>query len=188
MDAFAGEIRMFPYNYTPDGWLPCDGRSLSIMNYQLLYALIGITFGGDGRTNFQLPNLMGQIPVGTGAAATGTAYVFAKAVGSTTVELTTAQMGAHDHTMTAKVGTAGVTGMTGTATDTSLLSRGINVEHKLIDIYQQPAGSTQIALGDQVAVAGGNASYDTDPHPNMMPFLGMGYFICYNGDYPPPPD
>ena len=57
MEFFVGQICLFPWSWTPHGWLPCDGRSLSIADYQILFSLIGTEFGGDGRTAFNLPNL-----------------------------------------------------------------------------------------------------------------------------------
>ena len=60
-DPFVGEIRLVPWNWAPDGWFLCNGQTLPITSYQALYALIGITYGGDGRTNFMLPNLQGRV-------------------------------------------------------------------------------------------------------------------------------
>ncbi len=63
MDYYIGEIELFPYGYAPMGWLICDGRQLSVAQYSPLYSLIGVNFGGDGRTYFNLPNLTGYSPV-----------------------------------------------------------------------------------------------------------------------------
>ena len=65
VDALIGTILLFPYNFVPAGWLACDGQVLTITQYQALYALIGATYGGDGRTNFALPNLKGAEPLPT---------------------------------------------------------------------------------------------------------------------------
>jgi len=62
MDGYIGEIRAFAFNFTPDYWLPCDGRSLPIAQNQALYAIIGTIYGGSGN-NFNLPNLQGRAPV-----------------------------------------------------------------------------------------------------------------------------
>ncbi len=66
MDDFIGSIKMWAVSYEPEGWFFCDGRLLPIVQYQALYALLGTTYGGDGRTNFALPDLRGRIPVGAG--------------------------------------------------------------------------------------------------------------------------
>jgi len=63
MDYFIGDICLFPYSFTPRGWIKCDGALLPIQQYDTLYALIGNKFGGDGRTNFGVPNLQGAEPI-----------------------------------------------------------------------------------------------------------------------------
>jgi len=65
VDALIGSIYLFPYNFAPSGWLSCEGQVLTITQYQALYALIGPTYGGDGRTTFALPNLKGAEPLPT---------------------------------------------------------------------------------------------------------------------------
>lgn len=64
-EIFIGSINLFPYSFTPVGWMPCEGQILSIMSNQTLYSLIGPTYGGDGRTTFALPNLKGAEPMPT---------------------------------------------------------------------------------------------------------------------------
>ena len=63
MESFIGQIQLFAFNFAPEGWMPCDGRTLQIRQYQAVYALLGTTYGGDGQTNFALPNLVGKEPV-----------------------------------------------------------------------------------------------------------------------------
>lgn len=65
IDALIGSIMLFPYNFTPNGWSTCEGQTLSIQQYTTLFALIGFTYGGDGITNFKLPNLKGAEPLPT---------------------------------------------------------------------------------------------------------------------------
>jgi microcystin-dependent protein len=60
VEPFVGEIRMVGFDYAPDGWLHCDGQTLNIYQYQILYAIIGNRYGGDGRSTFSLPNLNGR--------------------------------------------------------------------------------------------------------------------------------
>ncbi len=66
MEPFIGEIRLFAGNYAPQGWLLCQGQLIDISSNEILYALLGTTYGGDGRTTFALPNLQGALPVGQG--------------------------------------------------------------------------------------------------------------------------
>lgn len=63
MDPYIGQIQLFAFNFAPVDWFPCQGQTLNIMQYQALYALIGITYGGNGSTNFMLPDLRGAEPV-----------------------------------------------------------------------------------------------------------------------------
>lgn len=70
MDDFIGAIKLFAGNYAPDGWFYCWGQSLPIQQYAALYSILGITYGGDGRSNFNLPDLRGRVPVGVGQSPT----------------------------------------------------------------------------------------------------------------------
>ena len=63
MEWFTGQIQLFAFNYAPKGWMPCDGRILQIREYSNVFALLGTTYGGDGQTNFALPNLVGKEPI-----------------------------------------------------------------------------------------------------------------------------
>lgn len=197
-DAFIGEIRMFPYGYAPQGWLACDGQRMVLQQYQALFALLGSRFGGDSRTYFNLPNLNGRIPVNAGVSATsGSVWLFAEAVGDETVTLTYREAPSHNHTFTAKISAASTTGMTavaqttGTAPNlvgTSLLSRGINSAAKPINAYDVPPSDKETQLGVNVSVAYGTAQQATQPHPNLQPYLVMGYYICNDGEFPPRPE
>jgi microcystin-dependent protein len=197
-DAFYGEIRMFPFGYAPIGWLACNGQQLRLSQYQVLYALLGTRFGGDGQTVFNLPNLNGRIPVDAGTSpTTGTQYVFAQTVGQETVTLTYTQAPSHTHTFSAKNSSAGTTGLTGVAgstgtapnvVGTSLLSRAATSALKFINAYDVPPTSNETPLGVKVSVAYGNAQQQTDPHPNLQPYLVMAYYICNEGEYPVNPN
>ena len=103
MDNFLAEIRVFPYNFAPKGWAICDGALLPISQNTALFSLLGTTFGGDGRTTFALPNLLGQVPVhaGQGNGPGLSPYPLGQSGGSETVTLTSAQMPAHAHPVAA---------------------------------------------------------------------------------------
>jgi microcystin-dependent protein len=83
-----GEVMIFAGNYAPKGWLPCDGRLLPINQNQALYSIIGTRFGGNGQTNFALPDLRGREAVGSGRAADGGEYQLAQTGGSATIRYT----------------------------------------------------------------------------------------------------
>ncbi len=192
-DAFIGEIRMFPFGYTPIGWIACYGQQVSIAENQALYSLLGARFGGDNRTYFNVPNLNGRIPLGSGTAQTGTPYTFASALGQETVALALSEAPRHTHTVSGKISTAGVTGLTGVATATgtapnqvgsSLLSRALTAAGKFINAYDVPPTTNDTAFGAKVSTAYGNPQGGADPHPNVQPYLVMAYYICNDGEYP----
>jgi microcystin-dependent protein len=66
MEPFLGEIRLFPYNFLPSGWAACDGSVLPISQNTALFSLLGTSFGGDGQTNFAIPDLRQQVPLSAG--------------------------------------------------------------------------------------------------------------------------
>jgi len=168
---------------------------MNIQQYPALYSLLGVRFGGDGRATFNLPNIAGFIPVSAGQAVTGTPYVFVQQVGAQTVTLSSSIQGAsHTHTMTARLSSGGTTGMTAgpnTAAPLSKLSRAVvaGSPPRPIQAYSAPPGgptapSTSVAAQVSYAGATGGAA----AHPNMMPYLVMGYFINWDGIYPTRPN
>lgn len=95
-EPYLGEIKLWAFNWAPKDWAICDGRLLSINQNQALYSLLGTTYGGDGRTNFALPDLRGRIAVGWDYGATGQ-YNLGARYGFEDITLSTAQMPAHNH-------------------------------------------------------------------------------------------
>lgn len=108
-EPFIGEISLFPYDFIPQGWAPCNGALLKVQQNQALFALIGATFGGDGKTNFRLPDLRGRAVVGQGSNGQGTALALGTYDGLEQVVLTEANLPAHTHLFTA----SGATGAAG---------------------------------------------------------------------------
>lgn len=94
---YVGTICTFAFNYCPEGFLAADGSLVPLMSNQVLFSLLGTTFGGDGRTNFGLPDLRGRIPVGTGASPGLTPVVWGQKRGAEGVTLSTSQMATHTH-------------------------------------------------------------------------------------------
>src|ERR1700742_1776678 len=97
MENFLGELRVFAGNFAPVGWALCNGQQMSISNNESLFTLIGTTYGGDGITTFNLPNLMGRVAVNAGADRTGNPYQIGQVGGTPTVTLTATTMPAHTH-------------------------------------------------------------------------------------------
>lgn len=167
MEPYVGEIRMFAGNYAPRGWLLCDGSLLSISDNQVLYTLLGTTYGGDGQTSFALPDLRGRVPVGQGTSRLGTTYVMGQQAGSETVSLTINQLPSHSHTPLAS------SSATTTSPEGAVWGTGDTVEYVAM-------GTSNVSMnpGSVSGVGGGQ------PHNNMMPFLPIGFIIATEGIFP----
>jgi microcystin-dependent protein len=169
MDGVMGEIRFWPGSSVPVNWLPCDGRRLSIEDHSALYSILTTTYGGDGLTEFQLPDLRGRVPVGLGQGPQLPYAPLGLQAGRETETVTVAQMPKHNHTLGAGIEVTGV----------SLLSPG--------ERYPGPSHAPPIygdnrdghMASDIVEETGGGES-----HENMMPYLVVGYIICVAGMYP----
>lgn len=188
MDAFMSEIRIFPFTYNPVGWIPCDGRELNVVQYPALYSLIGNMYGGTAPSTFCVPNFninnTANIPVGTGTAVTGTVYQLAKPGGVAAVTLNENQMPNHTHTFnfsnnpiptqSVNVPTVNTYFTRPYASATKTLGLAFNVE---------PTGNIQTSLNpNALGVYPGMGG----AHNNLMPFVAMGFFINYDGEYPNP--
>jgi len=173
MDAFYGEIRIFGFNFPPQNWAQCNGQTVNIMQYQVLYTVLGIQFGGDGQSTFKLPNLMGSTVCGAGQGTGLTNRVFGKTIGATSVALSQTQMPNHQHTLNAIVATAGqlVNAPTG---GTSYLARTL----KQFDYTSTDTYDTTMAQ-QMVSSMGGSMQ-----HENRQPYLVMNFCICTYGEYP----
>ncbi|WP_202760110.1 phage tail protein, partial [Delftia acidovorans] len=100
-EAFIGEIRLFAGNYAPEGWAPCDGRLLSINDNSALFTLLGTTYGGNGVTQFALPDLRGRLPIGQGQTLGGTNRILGQQIGTENVTLNVNQIPQHSHAFSA---------------------------------------------------------------------------------------
>ncbi len=167
MESFVGEIRIFAGNFAPTGWALCNGSLLSIAENDLLFALIGTTYGGDGQTTFALPDLRGRIPVHMGQnPSTGTTYNLGQKAGTETVTLTANQLPAHTHLAQAVEADG-----TATTPEAGVWAEGA-------DIYTTDSPNTSMA-SSLVASEGGN-----QPHDNVMPFQVVNFIISLYGLYP----
>ena len=156
MPAFLGEIQLFSGSYPPKGWAACAGQTLAIFSNQPLFGLLGTTFGGNGTTNFNLPDLRGRVPIGVGDLPVGAQ------VGAETVTLSVTEMPGHSHRLR------------GTSNPGNGLPGG-----------QTPAAGGPYAttndktLMPAVAEAGGS-----QPHPNVAPSTVLLWCIALQGPYP----
>lgn len=167
---YVGEIRMFGGNFAPAGWAFCDGSLLPIAGNDVLFQLIGTTYGGDGTTTFALPNLAGRAPVHMGTnPGTGTAYTQGQLAGVETVTLTLNQIPVHSHPILADDNNGATTG-----TDPTNHLYGNTNPTK---IYSNHTG----ALKQMMTTRPDGGS---QPHSNLQPFLAVSFIISLFGIFP----
>lgn len=179
MDPFLGEVRIFPWNWAPNGWALCNGASLPIQQNAALNALLGQTFGGNGTTTFNLPDLRGRTPVHVGAGQDGLFYNYGQVGGAETVTLSTANMPQHTHSVNALGGTKG-----NSANPTNALPAQVGFGTggtTTINIYDLPTAGPVVALNSgSFSTVGSSAA-----HNNMQPFAVMNFCIATLGIFPP---
>jgi microcystin-dependent protein len=171
-EPFIAEIRMWGCNFPPRGWAFCDGQLLAISQNTALFSLIGTYYGGNGISNFALPNLDASVPMFWGTAAGGTQHYLGESGGTEAVTLTEAQVPPHTHTLQ---GTDQRATLSGPAPDRSL------ARSTPVSIYKQPTGSPplQPLANGAVTPAGGG-----QPHNNLMPYQVLNFCIALQGIFP----
>lgn len=169
-EPFVGEIRMFGGNFPPSGWAFCDGQPMPISENDVLFTLIGTTYGGDGQESFNLPNLQSRIPIHAGTGKDGVTYTLGEQGGVETVTLSTQQMPNHTHTMIATADTGAANGPGG-----NVLANCVNAK-----MYSAAAPNTPLAA-NTVTPQGGS-----QPHENCQPFLCINFIISLFGIFPQP--
>ena len=216
-DNYLGEIRAFAFNFEVGGgangtltWAYCNGQLLQMSQFQALYALIGTTYGGDGKTTFALPNLQGSVPLGAGVVAPSFAeeggeeaeqalgisnYLLAAQVGSATVAIPVGSgTPAHSHSIVVQnVTSQQDKSMTAAPSTKSWLSRPIgnpnpgsgvyNAERSYVPGSQGTQGST---LNPATILPTGGSGGTAQPHANMQPYLALNYCIALSGTWPSP--
>lgn len=175
-DPFVAEIRLFPYNFAPRNWALCNGQTMPINQNAALFSLLGTSFGGNGQSNFQLPNLQGAVPLGTGQGPGLSAYALGQSGGSASVTLQTAQTPAHSHSLTADAETS-----TSASLQNAILMEGhfTGTATGKVAAYNTAAPDTAMNPAAITATGGGG------PHNNMMPYLAFNFCIALMGIYPP---
>jgi microcystin-dependent protein len=164
---YVGEIRMFAGNFAPAGWAFCDGSIIPISQNDTLFNLIGTIYGGDGQTNFALPDLRGRVPIHQGQG-TIQSYLIGQSAGTETVTLATSQIPAHTHALI---------GSSANATDPNPAGN-ILASSTVLSPYVVDFPNNQLAT-NSIANSGGS-----QPHDNMMPFQCINYILSLYGVYP----
>ena len=184
-DFFLGEIRLFPYQKVPAGWVPCNGQELQVQSNAALFALLGPNFGGDGRTTFKLPNLNGRTIVGDNGTALGMPPGLGNTAGLEMVPLTVAQMPVHNHTL--KIAAQQASNTNAAANPTNSYFAGTSIPISVPNppaappALYSPPNNTLTALSPSVITLTG----DGQPHENRQPFLALSYCIATQGIFPP---
>lgn len=167
-EPYLGEIRLLPYNWPPKGWMLCQGQLLSINANAALFSLLGIFYGGDGVTNFKLPDLRGRsirhLAPGTQLGAVG---------GQETVTLSLNEMPAHNHFLITAAGGSS------TSEFTNALAGAAVTGTDPVNLYADGASPAQALAPGSVGVQGAGL-----PHDNCQPSLVLNYCIAVNGIYP----
>jgi microcystin-dependent protein len=163
-EPFVGEIRMFAGNFAPAGWAFCDGTVLAISDNETLFNLIGTTYGGDGQSTFQLPDLRGRLPIHQ-----GNGFTLAEIGGAETVTLTTNQIPAHNHGFQASANPGSQTNPSGNVPATVVAGSA----------YIQQVATSALAQQSLLTYLGGS-----QPHDNMQPYLCLGFIISLFGVFP----
>ena len=166
-----GEIVLFAGNFAPRGWAFCNGQLLPISGNGALFALLGTTYGGDGTTNFALPDLRRRAPVCVGTGPGLSPYALGSITGTETETLTAAQIPSHAHNLQASSNPP-----TQNAAAGASLASGDRVT-PMNNIYT--TGNTNVSMTPTTGNAGGNSS-----HNNMQPYLTLNYIIAITGVVP----
>lgn len=174
-DAYLGEIRIFAGNFAPYGWALCNGQLMAISQNTALFSLLGVQYGGDGKTTFALPNLMGRTAIGQGTGPGLTTRDMGEVVGSQAVSLLATEMPMHTHAP------MGYTQTGSTADPTNAVWGEYSVGGRGGETPVPLFGAT---VDTQMSPMALNVSGGSQPHNNMQPFLAMNYIICLQGEFP----
>jgi len=169
---YVGEIRIFGFNFAPIDWAFCQGQLIPISQNEALFSILGTTYGGNGTTNFALPDMRDRAAMSQGQGPGLTNRVLGQAVGTTSVTVTNQQLPAHIHTIQGAQGHTS-TQQTGTPTNQAFL--GLSNPGRA---YTDSAPNQALA-----PVAIGNAG-GSQPHDNVQPLETLNFCICQYGVYP----
>jgi len=171
-DPFVAEIRIFPFNFAPKGWAWCDGQLLPLSQNTALFSLLGTTYGGNGKSNFALPDLQGRAPMHPGQGPGLSLHDLGETGGSETVTLLESEIPSHNHFV--KVSTE--QGDVQEPTSTTSVARPVGALP-----FVPAAGAPLTSMSfNSLTPAGGD-----QPHNNMMPYLTCYFCIALQGVFPP---
>jgi microcystin-dependent protein len=181
MEDYLGMIKIFAGTFAPNGWMLCQGQILLITQYQALYSIIGSAYGGDGKTNFALPNLCGHMPVGMGNGTNLTPVTIGESGGSANAVLTADNLPPHTHNVTGSVQlmVMNLPANTDSPADSYLAQPGFNAYTSSPGVDYGP----DLEVNLTAAVTGGTSQLSV-----MPPYIGANFIICCTqGIYPQRP-
>jgi microcystin-dependent protein len=167
---FLGSLMLVPYNFAPLGYAFCQGQLMSITQNAALFSLLGTQFGGDGRSTFGLPNLQGSLAVGQGQGPGLQLYEIGEVGGSPSVTLLASNAPTHSHPVLAGK----------LAADKDTPSGNALADSSNPHIYSNAATPPLTPMSQSISPVGGS-----QPHNNMMPYLGLQWIIALQGIFPP---
>jgi microcystin-dependent protein len=171
-EPYFGEVQIFGFNYAPAGWALCNGTTVQLQQFAALFSLIGTTYGGNGTTTFQLPNLVNRVPCSQGTGPGLTQRTVGETFGGNGVSLIQTEMPSHTHTATVYRGGTATTKLS-TPTPGAALSLP-----KTVALATGAQPNTTFAL-NMIGTQGGST-----PHENRQPFLALNYCISLQGVFP----
>ena len=168
MEPFIGQLQTVGFNFAPRGWALCNGQLLPISQNQALFSLIGTTYGGDGRTNFALPDLRGRVAEHVGTGPGLSPRTWGQRGGSPTATLTVNNLPSHTHQLRGRAETA----------DANKPENNVYAVESINNIYG--TGNADINMGGTAILAtGGGQSFSIE-----QPFLGINWCIALTGVFP----
>ncbi len=174
-DQFVAEIRIVGFNFPPTGWAYCNGQIMPISQNTALFSLLGTNFGGDGKSNFGLPNLQGMAAIDQGNGPGLSPRVVGETAGEAQVTLLQSEIPSHTHTVSA----SSVGGDVNNPAANTVWAKA-HLGKTPINMYNPGAGTGPVMSGQAFATAGNSV-----PHNNMPPFLTLNFVIAMQGIFPP---
>lgn len=171
---YVGEIRLFGFTRVPDGWIACNGALVAISQAEVLFTLIGTTYGGDGQSTFAVPDLSSRVPIHYGNGPGLSPRPIGAAAGSEGVTLVSSQMPQHDHPMVATTGVA----------NSKQISQ--SVEFATVPGDTMYTGNVDGLSSATTSPSSTSLAGSNQPHDNLMPTLTVQFCIAYQGLYPTP--
>jgi microcystin-dependent protein len=171
-DPFVAEVRIFPFNFAPKGWAFCDGQLMPLSQNTALFSLLGTTYGGNGKSNFALPDVQGRAVMHPGQGPGLSLHDLGETGGSEAVTLLESELPTHPHTLRANPNLG----------DTPVPAPNVSLARPgTINVYQTTTNANLSAMAaESLAPAGGD-----QPHNNMQPYLTLNFCIALQGVFPP---